>query len=55
MEGDKKPGEGERADALQDTIGEPDGRLITERLNQGCFCITLDRAALGNALRARSG
>jgi len=47
---DKKPGERERVDVQQDAAGAPDGRLITERLNQGCFCITLDRAALGHAL-----
>ena len=35
---------------IQDAAGLPGGRLISERLNQGCFCITLDRTALGNAL-----
>src|SRR5688572_2479794 len=47
---DKKPGERERGAVQQGVGGAPDRRLITERLNQGCFCITLDRAALGHAL-----
>ena len=45
----KKPGKGECADAIQDAPRQG-GRPVSERLNQGCFCITLDRSALGKAL-----
>ena len=49
--GGNKPGESKRALAQHDAADFPGGRLISERLNQGCFCITLDRTALGNALQ----
>ena len=45
----KKPGNGECVDAIQDAPRQG-GRPVSERLNQGCFCITLDRTALGKAL-----
>lgn len=38
-------------DAHQDAPGVAGDRAISERLNQGCVCITLDRAALGSALQ----
>jgi len=41
----KKPGKGECVDAPRQG-----GRPVSERLNQACFCITLDRTALGKAL-----
>ena len=49
--GGNKPDESKRALAQHDAADFPGGRLISERLNQGCFCITLDRTALGNALQ----
>ena len=45
----KKPDKGECVDAIEDAPCQG-GRPISERLNQGCFCITLDRTALGLAL-----
>lgn len=33
----------------------PPGRVAAEQLNRECFCVTLDEAALGNALRAEAG
>jgi hypothetical protein len=47
----KRLGKGEGVDALQDAPRVRGGRPISERLNRGCFCITLDRTALGSALQ----
>jgi hypothetical protein len=47
----KRLGKGAGLDAVQDAPRVQGGRPISERLNQGCFCITLDRTALGNALQ----
>ncbi len=33
----------------------PPGRAAAEQLNRECFCVTLDQAALGGALRAEAG
>lgn len=49
--GDNKLGKGEGVDALQDAAGVQGDRSVSGRLNQGCFCVTLDRTALGNALQ----
>jgi hypothetical protein len=49
--GGNKPDESKRALTIHDAADFPGGRLVSERLNQGCFCITLDRTALGNALQ----
>jgi len=48
--GDNKLGKREGVDAPQDAARVQGGRSVSERLNQGCFCITLDRTALGKAL-----
>ena len=49
--GGNKPDEKNQALAQHSAADFPGSRQISERLNQGCFCITLDRTALGNALQ----
>jgi len=48
--GGNKLGEVEAVHAIRDAALVKGGRPVSERLNQGCFCITLDRTALGKAL-----